>query len=414
MSCFSCHLDLRTTTFVKCAECLTPSIDLCLLCFTGKYECETHKSDHAYYVLTGEHLQADALYDTSLGEILLLLDSSRKFSVGSWTDVQGRSKMISPGQCEKVFMELYSEWSNSCGSDYPRQDFELDSTCLDGYTLPEEAGMLVQSIPIPRVVSDIPGFMPNRVDFELEYDDTAELILADIEFNEDDLPHEREMKLEVLRSYTERIRRREVVKTFVSKEGLTSVQNQMDRHRCRTSEEVELRGKLRPVERYFTNSEEFDSFVQLVLYEQRIVARIRHLKTKLETARDPSIKMEEEMKSVETLGDEGKENKDQGPSKPLTRSRAMSESRKGRTAEDECNRINDALGDESLTKYLLDSLDPKEVELLEQLGMDGKCFTILRDVILKRCVESGFNKAELSLSKYGGSFKLEISPSRPV
>jgi transcriptional adapter 2-alpha len=407
-------LDLRTTTFVKCAECFAPSVDLCLLCFTGKYEVGQHRADHAYYVLTGDHLQEDALYSTSLGEILLLLDSTRKFSVGSWTDVQMRSKMISPGQCEKVFMELYSTWKGSAGGEYPQQDFELDTNCLDSCTLENGAGMLVQSVPIPKFASDIPGFMPNRVDFELEYDDTAELILADIEINDDDLPHERELKMEVLRSYTERVRRREMIKTFVCKQGLTSVQNQLDRHRCRTSEEVELRGKLRPVERFFNGVEEFDSFVQLVLYEQRLMARIRSLRNRLESGRDVPIKMEDDVKNSELANDDSKENKDLVHSKPATRSRTASESRKGRTAEDECNRINDALNDDSLTKSIIESLDPKEVELLTQLGMDGKSFAVLRDVVLKRCAESGFTQAELCLSKYGSSFKLEISPTKSV
>lgn len=413
MSCCSCHLDLRSTTFIKCAECNTPSVELCILCFTGNYETEQHRANHAYNVLTGDHLHQTALHEASLGNLLLLLDCSRKFSVGSWADVQARSKLANVQVTEQAFMSLYQEWSATCGHNYPPQDFEIDSSCLGACTLAEGEGMLVQSVPIPSGPSDIPGFMPNRVDFEHEYDDSAELILADLEINDDDTSAERELKLECLRGFTQRVKRRELIKTFVVKEGLTSVQNQIDRHRCRTSEEVEIRGKLRPVERFFKSVTEFESLVQLVLYEKRIAARVRRLREKLGSPPvADSIKIETpESKELILPMEDVKENKDPSTSKPVTRSRAASEIKKGRTAEDECLRINDTINEENVNAALIAGLDEKEMDLIGQLGLNPGTFSILRDVILKRCCESGSNSASITVSKFGEAYRVQVGAS---
>lgn len=57
--------------------------------------------------------------------------------------------------------------------------------------------------------------MPNRGDFDIEFDNDAELLLAEMEFNDDDKPSEVDMKFKVLDIYNlrlnERIKRKEFV-----------------------------------------------------------------------------------------------------------------------------------------------------------------------------------------------------------
>lgn len=54
--------------------------------------------------------------------------------------------------------------------------------------------------------------MPKRGDFEVEYDNDAELLLAEMEFNEDDSEEEKRMKCRLIDIYNkklnERIRRK--------------------------------------------------------------------------------------------------------------------------------------------------------------------------------------------------------------
>jgi transcriptional adapter 2-alpha len=52
---------------------------------------------------------------------------------------------------------------------------------------------------------EIVGYMPKRGDFDIEFDNDAELLLAEMEFNDDDKPFEVDMKLKVLEIYNQRL-----------------------------------------------------------------------------------------------------------------------------------------------------------------------------------------------------------------
>lgn len=54
-------------------------------------------------------------------------------------------------------------------------------------------------------VTDLCGYNPKRGEFETEYDNDAEQLLADMEFKETDTEAERELKLRVLRIYSRRL-----------------------------------------------------------------------------------------------------------------------------------------------------------------------------------------------------------------
>lgn len=59
------------------------------------------------------------------------------------------------------------------------------------------------------------GYWPLRGDFDIEYDNDAELILADMEFRPEDTPEQIELKLQVIEIYNskldERIYRKKVI-----------------------------------------------------------------------------------------------------------------------------------------------------------------------------------------------------------
>lgn len=61
----------------------------------------------------------------------------------------------------------------------------------------------------PNLVNDGPlvessGYNPKRQEFDPEYDNDAEQLLADMEFKDNDTEEERELKLRVLRIYSKR------------------------------------------------------------------------------------------------------------------------------------------------------------------------------------------------------------------
>lgn len=74
--------------------------------------------------------------------------------------------------------------------------------------------------------SEIPGYMPLRKDFEVEFENDAELALADMEFSPDDHPSERELKLQVIRIYNQKLEERTRRRNFVIERGLIDVKGQ--------------------------------------------------------------------------------------------------------------------------------------------------------------------------------------------
>lgn len=71
--------------------------------------------------------------------------------------------------------------------------------------------------------SDLSGFMPLREDFEYEYENNAEQVLADMEFSPDDHPSEISLKNQVIRIYNQKLDERDRRKRFVIDNGLVDV-----------------------------------------------------------------------------------------------------------------------------------------------------------------------------------------------
>ena len=68
----------------------------------------------------------------------------------------------------------------------------------------------------------VSGYMPLRGDFDVEHDNDAELILADMEFSPEDHESERELKLKIIEIYNSKLDERERRKKFVLERGLLS------------------------------------------------------------------------------------------------------------------------------------------------------------------------------------------------
>lgn len=68
--------------------------------------------------------------------------------------------------------------------------------------------------------AEIVGFMPKRRDFEVEYDNDAELLLAEMEFNDDDSEEEKQMKFRLIDIYNHKLDERIKRKEFVITRGL--------------------------------------------------------------------------------------------------------------------------------------------------------------------------------------------------
>jgi hypothetical protein len=340
-------------------------------------------------------------------KFLELLDTNRTSSVGSWLKVFERCQLDSPLRCEEEFCRIYSAWKRNCHDVFP-QDHDASeplSSRLEWHFDPKAFNHSPFS---PPSSADLPGFIRNRCDFDIEYDDCAELGLADIEITEEDTPEDLAIKLSCLRAYNDRIKRREEVKNFVMDSNLINIQGQLDAHSCRTAEEIELRAKLRPIERYFEGSPDFDSFVQVILNENRILDRIKYLRQSDSSLPDhPKM----EVSTPDTMGDDSGSFKQlqELTQRPFTRSRSGNESKRGRSVEEGCLRVSEALESSNLRDILAGGVDSTESELAGKVGIDPVSFAIIRDLTHRRAALHGSTHIEASFTRFGDILSFQCS-----
>jgi hypothetical protein len=126
--------------------------------------------------------------------------------------------------------------------------------------------------PIPG--SELPGYMPLREDFDIEFDNDAELLLADMVFSDDDHPEDRRLKLQILRIYNSKLDERDERKRFVIDRGLVDFKAQQAADRRRSKEERDLVARLRVFSR-FTTKEEHNAIVEGLLKARRLRKQIQ-------------------------------------------------------------------------------------------------------------------------------------------
>jgi len=121
--------------------------------------------------------------------------------------------------------------------------------------------------------------MPLRGDFDVEHDNDAELILADMEFSPDDHESEKELKLKIIEIYNSKLDERERRKKFVLERGLLDYKKHQAIERRRPKEERELYNRLKCFARFHT-PEEHEEFVQGLIKEMRLRQRIEKLQVR--------------------------------------------------------------------------------------------------------------------------------------
>lgn len=148
--------------------------------------------------------------------------------------------------------------------------------------------------------AELPGFMPLRGDFEIEHDNSAELLLADMEFAAHDHPSEALLKLDVIRVFNKKLDDRDERKQFVISRGIVDIKKaqlvsfifaiysilasddnrsvyscfQVDRRRSR--EDRELVARCRPFARFQT-AEAHETLVSGLLLSRRLRKQIELL-----------------------------------------------------------------------------------------------------------------------------------------
>lgn len=122
-------------------------------------------------------------------------------------------------------------------------------------------------------ITEMSGYNFKRQEFEVEYDNDAEQLLADMEFKDADTDAERELKLRVLRIYSKRLDERKRRKDFILERNLLYA-NPFEQGL--SPEEKEICRRYRVFMRFHTK-EEHEELLKTVIEEHRIRRRIEDL-----------------------------------------------------------------------------------------------------------------------------------------
>ncbi|KAI9075981.1 hypothetical protein K1719_042053 [Acacia pycnantha] len=122
-------------------------------------------------------------------------------------------------------------------------------------------------------VMELSGYNFKREEFEIEYDNDAEQVLADMEFKDTDTESERLLKLQVLQIYSKRLDERKRRKDFILERNLLYAD---PFEKSLTPEEKQICQHYRVFMR-FHSEEEHKEFIKSIIEEHRIVKRIKDL-----------------------------------------------------------------------------------------------------------------------------------------
>ncbi|XP_075483096.1 transcriptional adapter ADA2b isoform X2 [Primulina tabacum] len=137
-----------------------------------------------------------------------------------------------------------------------------------GGNKPKSAKIEAPSLP------DSGGYNAKRQEFDPEYDNDAEQMLADMEFKETDTEEERELKLRVLRIYSKRLDERKRRKDFILDRNIL---HPSPFRKELSQEEKDLCWRYDVFMR-FHSKEEHEELLKTVVSEYRILKRIQELK----------------------------------------------------------------------------------------------------------------------------------------
>ena len=124
--------------------------------------------------------------------------------------------------------------------------------------------------------SEVAGYMPRRGDFDVEWDNEAENILADMEFSHHDTPEDRELKMKVIGIYNSKLDEREKRKRFLIERNLLNFRQKQLEDAIRPADERDLVNRMRLFAR-FHGAQEHEKFIENMLKAKRLRKEIAKL-----------------------------------------------------------------------------------------------------------------------------------------
>eukprot|EP01118_Nematostelium_gracile_P018259 TRINITY_DN8065_c0_g1_i1.p1 TRINITY_DN8065_c0_g1~~TRINITY_DN8065_c0_g1_i1.p1 ORF type:complete len:443 (-),score=90.43 TRINITY_DN8065_c0_g1_i1:87-1346(-) len=233
--------------------------------------------------------------DWGADEELLLLEGIEMYGFGNWSDVSDHVGTKGAQDCKQHYFDTYinvptaplpdmthilttPESLQQRNSRMRNSDQELEEA--DHHTAPATKNSVMTKKtegalpPKPNAAFSQPefaGYMPNRGDFETDYENDAEMILCEMAFHDDDSPLERNLKLKVIDIYNQKLDERAFRKKFIQERNL------FEYKKMKRGPDKDIHDRTRCFARLLSK-EDHQQFVQGVIAERTLRRRIEELK----------------------------------------------------------------------------------------------------------------------------------------
>ncbi|RDX78766.1 Transcriptional adapter ADA2b, partial [Mucuna pruriens] len=319
--CNYCSKDVTGKIHFKCAIC--PDFDLCVECFSVGAEVTPHKSHHPYRVM--DNLSFPLISpDWNADDEILLLEGIEMHGLGKWAEVAEHVGTKTEESCIKHYKSVYlnspffpvPDMSHVVGKNRKeliamaieqREEKKGLSRSITSHSGPsgntrakQKPSYVARGKGGPGVIEmkgsqidrdfvgkkstcsenegpslvESSGYNAKRQEFDIEYDNDAELLVAEMEFTDADTEEERELKLRVFHSYSRRVDERQRRKDFILERNLL-YPNPFEKDL--TPEEKTICHRYDAFMRFHTK-EEHDELLTTVISEHRTCKRLQELK----------------------------------------------------------------------------------------------------------------------------------------
>ncbi|XP_015187188.1 PREDICTED: transcriptional adapter 2B isoform X2 [Polistes dominula] len=283
-NCTYCQEDI-TGLRIKCVEC--QDFDLCLQCFSAGAEIGQHKNDHSYQFMDSGTISIfNGRGNWTAKEQLRLLDAIEQFGFGNWEDISKHIETRTPEEAKEEYIARYLE-GNIGKHTWPSTESYTpnltDQTKSDNGPLSPDLTSRLPPLDITPEEAAQLGYMPQRDDFERDYNHEAESLVSSLFLNpaeDDDL--DIALKLAQVDMYTnnlrERARRKRVVRDYqlVSSFFASSRKDRGGVKKRRTKEEREFRDRMRTFAQFYT-AQEYEQFLTNLERERELRLRLSEL-----------------------------------------------------------------------------------------------------------------------------------------
>jgi len=210
--------------YIRCTICI--DVEICPPCFAKGCEINEHKNDHDYVIIKNEFPLIDGSNWTAKNE-LELLDVLQQCGFGNWIDVGRRMHEKSADECKTHYLQHYVD--NQTLPGLPK--IKETRTSLFGCEPIPYMYKLQDLEEPPRFASNtingrlLAGYNAARSDFEVNFDNHAELLISDLEFDEfqpDDDAYELGQALQaaIAQAYNNRLKERMRRQRIIREHGL--------------------------------------------------------------------------------------------------------------------------------------------------------------------------------------------------